>query len=332
MQQHNNNTRTRKKVLVVGCGNLGRWHIKGIEQSVYDVHVDAVDPDLRAIDFLANFIKSENIDGEKLSISSWRSLSDCLANQARKYDLVIVATLAAGRPDVVAEICESISFNYMLLEKPIAQSTEEIEMIEDTAKGCTTFVNHARRMMPWHKDIQTQMASFGRLSCEVNFPSLGIACNTSHYIDLVNWWTGELPKRVKTGGLSDVWQKAKRVGFWEAVGEIFIEFDGGSSLKIISGDIDSVSSITVVGKTKRKCSIDEISGEAVFDGGTILKGAVLPQSRLTGALLDTLCQRQECDLPTLSLAAQCNKIFTTSLLGHWNKCKINQQRTSLPIT
>ena len=39
----------QKNVLVIGCGNLGRWHVKGLETAAGNILVDAVDSSQRLV-------------------------------------------------------------------------------------------------------------------------------------------------------------------------------------------------------------------------------------------------------------------------------------------
>ena len=87
----------QKNVLVIGCGNLGRWHIKGLETAAGNIFVDAVDTNKRSRQELENFVSQGIIDREKIDTNVWQDLEACSTNSKRSYDLVIIATLATGR-------------------------------------------------------------------------------------------------------------------------------------------------------------------------------------------------------------------------------------------
>ena len=82
---------------MIGCGNLGRWHIKGLETAASKVSVDVVEISQRARGELKRFIQDGMIDQDKIEIKAWKNLEACPKSYHRSYDLVIVATPAAGR-------------------------------------------------------------------------------------------------------------------------------------------------------------------------------------------------------------------------------------------
>ena len=198
--------------------------------------------------------------------------------------------------------------------------------------GKKVYVNHPRRLMAWHKLIHKRLYGSGPLECVVNLPSLGIACNASHHIDLVNWWTGEFPMSVCTGGLFKNWVETKRPGFFEVEGELKISFDNGSSLKIRTHSQSESVDIHITNHSSASCIIYEADGKAVFDDGEVLEGKVIPQSKLTGLVLKSIQETGGCDLTEISVAARCNKLLTSALLNHWNKSEQGPDRTSVPIT
>ena len=191
----------QKNVLVIGCGNLGRWHIKGLETAAGNIFVDAVDTNKRSRQELENFVSQGIIDREKIDTNVWQDLEACSTNSKRSYDLVIIATLATGRLHVVEKACSKFDFKNILIEKPIEQSRDAIAKIERAVCERSAYVNHTRRMSPWYQEINDILKNEMQINCKVTFPSLGLACNSSHWIDLVNWWTNTLPIAVDTSGL-----------------------------------------------------------------------------------------------------------------------------------
>ena len=77
--------------------------------------------------------------------------------------------------------------------------------------------------------------------------------------------------------------------------------------------------------------IDEALGVAEFDNGQTIKGSILPQSQLTGAVLDNLVSLGAIDLPSLSLSAEINILTTDALLENWN-ANFSGHKLTLPIT
>ena len=61
------------------------------------------------------------------------------------------------------------------------------------------FINFPRRYCDWHNKIKDKIIrdySNEILDISITGKNLGIACNISHYIDLVNMWTSCYPLKV----------------------------------------------------------------------------------------------------------------------------------------
>ena len=83
-------------MLLVGCGNIGRWHIKGLEESKHNVTVFVADQNPNAIQALGTFQKVEMRDPSNCSINAI-GLSGAELSKLPQLDLVICATTAKKR-------------------------------------------------------------------------------------------------------------------------------------------------------------------------------------------------------------------------------------------
>jgi len=319
-----------RKVLVCGCGNLGRWHIVGLGKSEHDITVYAMDASDNALKSIDELIGSYLSGFSNLKIHKY-PLNGSILCDLPDMDLVIVATTAFGRDEVVRQLCSMINSDYWLIEKPIAQSTERIRAIEQSLRGERAYVNHPRRIMPWHQEIKSVIAEVGEVVVDVKYPRLAIAGNISHYLDLLNWWTGEKPVSVTIDGPENSWYPAKRNNFFEFGGELEVVFDGGSVLRIQSGETLGDKNLRVFSQGCFSGWIDETLGVAEFDHGQTIKGSILPQSTLTGVVLDNLVSLGASDLPSLSLSAEINILTTDALLENWN-ASFSGHDLTLPIT
>ena len=69
--------------------------------------------------------------------------------------------------------------------------------------------------MEWFKRIKSELQNEGPLRITVAGPDIGLACNSSHYVDLVNFVTGELPVHINISNLNANWYASKRQGFFK---------------------------------------------------------------------------------------------------------------------
>jgi hypothetical protein len=320
-----------RNVLVVGCGQLGRRHIQGLSRSSSKVVIYIIDNDPKAIVALHAF-RAQNYD-------VFRRLTLHIINFSEQnllllpiFDLTVVATTAFARFKLLNNVLSFTQTKHWVIEKPLGQSSTEIKDICKWALNRSAFVNHPRRMMPWYKMISKDLIGNGPIKLKAFYSDFGIACNTSHLVDLVNWWTGSFPISVCTEGLNKEWHQAKRKGFWEIQGVLKIKFNDESMIELWSHEKIRKSILEIEFGCTERCTIDENLGEARFSNGKVVNGKVLYQSDLTGALLDQLYDTGKCDLPTIASGALCSELLVDKLLQHWNSVCKGEGLSLLPAT
>lgn len=319
-----------RSVLVIGCGNIGRWHIKGLENSKHDVTVFVADRDPNAIQALETFQKVEMRDPSNCSINAV-GLSGAELSKLPKLDLVICATTAKNREELVSYLNARIESKFWLIEKPLEQSLIAMAKISQTMSGQRCFVNHPRRLAPLHIKLRSELKNKGVVDLTYSSPEFGIACNASHFIDLVNWFTSALPSHIETGGLSRAWHETVREGFFDVTGILKIFFSDGSSVLLDSSPSVGQNKFQINLNQELFCLVSEQNGVITYSGGGQKKSEILGQSALTGIVLDELCENGFIDLPSLALSVECNRLLVNCLLTHWNDFS-NSNHASIPIT
>jgi predicted dehydrogenase len=107
--------------------------------------------------------------------------------------IVSVATPPAGRLDVVKQVLEAESTAAIWLEKPMAATLREAEMIAHAAgeRGVAVQVNFLRRFDPVHRSIAERLID-DRSNIHMVFRYSGTLLNFgSHAIDLFRWFAGD---------------------------------------------------------------------------------------------------------------------------------------------
>ena len=112
-------------VLIVGCGNLGRWHIKGLETSKRDVNLFVADHSQVAMKSLCAFVEKNmerpsNVNIVKIDLT----VTDL--SQLPNLSLVIVATTAKDRLCLMQALQRSINTDHWLIEKVVEQTSENL--------------------------------------------------------------------------------------------------------------------------------------------------------------------------------------------------------------
>lgn len=270
----------KKNVGVIGCGQLGRRHIQGLGLSKSDISVHVFDISSSSLEICRSFINGLNLGFSNLDINYYNEIS-LFARAVENFDLVIVATTANDRPGLIKKLVNNLEVSNWLIEKPLTQSADELDLLLDRLDNKNVWVNHMRRTNPWHIEMKSHYFEDKQIDMIVSGKDIGIGCNISHFVDLVNFWTGELPISVDVSRLAAHWHEAKREGFKEINGKIFIAFSKGSTLVINSENYLGETNFTgKIKSTKTKFSINENKGFITFDDNEPMYGELLFQSQL----------------------------------------------------
>lgn len=319
-------------VVIVGFGNIGFRHLQGLSKSRHVTQVDILDTSSTARNAFREAANPINDLKGKLEMNFWADLKD-MVGTGLTADLVIVSTPAEKRYELFSALLKSIEAKYWLLEKPLSQSNTALDRIVETSNGHNVWVNHSRRAMPWHQEIKSRISIGSSLHLEVKSPKIGFATNMCHYVDLVNFWTEELPKSVDTSNLDQFWSPTKRKGFFDVEGEMTVLFNGGSTLTASSKEEHKQDTIEgILHGFDNPFIIDEDEGKAYFASNEIISGSVLYQSELTGLIADSLMDNGTCSLPTLGVAAKCYDPIIRALWSQWQKVHNDKELTEIPIT
>ena len=141
------------------------------------------------------------------------------------FDIVIVSTTANNRGKILNSILNQLKFEFIIIEKPICNSLNDLELLKNIANK-KIFVNFPHRYCDWSLKVKKRIQDYfcnKKLKIIVTGRELNIACNVSHFVDLVNMWTGSLPISVNNSNLKN-WVASKREGFFELEGGIDISF------------------------------------------------------------------------------------------------------------
>jgi len=199
-----------KKVIVIGIGRMGVRHLRGIN-GIQGLDVFAVDSSEKAIadakKNVFNFFIEWHHDLTKLS--------------ALKFDIAIISSTADARLENL-EWCIEHGVKNILLEKPLAQSRGELDMMGSIIKksSVNVYCNFYRRQLKYCLDIKQRIHLDGvaqrHLTMIVASGAMGLACNGLHYIDsaihltesqnpvLVSGWLDKTPIQSGRGiGFSD---------------------------------------------------------------------------------------------------------------------------------
>lgn len=316
------------KVLLVGAGQLGSRHLQSIINHKIDCNVTVVEPNIDSI----NLAKKRLADINQKKYSNNISWLDKIQNIKDNYDIAIISTSAKNRSLIINEISKLCKVNYWIIEKILAQSSEELLTIENaTSLSKKAFVNTCRRQMKWHFDLKKKYFENSLLTVIKTGRNWGLACNAIHFIDLLEWWTNEKIASIETEYLDKNWVKSNRQGYFEVTGQLNCKFSKGSNLILRSSEdvLDNVLEVNLSEKNIWK--IYEDKGIAKSSNGDLLNGKFELQSEMTGDTVAQILEKGSCDLTKLSDSIRQHRVLLDALLKNWNFSKKKYDKL-VPIT
>lgn len=309
------------KILIVGLGQLGSRYLQGLLFGNSTFSIDLLEPSDSSFEKCLSLIRTD-FDASLLDIHrvNLDSLAAC-------YAVCIVATSAAPRAQIIENLAAHTIVENWIIEKVLAQSEQQLELIlkaVDSSSGA--WVNTPRRRTSIYRKLKSLLDAEVPISFNANFPTLGLGCNSIHFIDVVAWLVDSEVESVCIKS-TDGWKPSRRDGYSEFEGQMRVSFVDGSVLSIDS-DPQILSSITVM-QGDREFALDENKG--ILEEGQMYPGRVEYQSELSFSLLqDILQQRMGDGLPTLKQSVKQHVKLFEAIRG-CEALKLNSD-SRLPIT
>ena len=320
-----------KNIAVIGCGQLGRRHIQGLGKSNKRIKVHVYDISQESLNICKEFILDIAEEISNLDFVFFDDLK-LIGSAVFKYDLIIVASTANQRSTQLGKMVSLMQSRHWLIEKPLSQSPKELDELNSLLPSKGVWINHIRRFIVWHQNLQDIFCKKKIHEVVVTGPKIGIGCNVSHFVDLVNFWTSQMPVSVDVSGLNSEWHDSDRFGFKEIDGSIKINFSDGLALLIVSDNSFSNRIIKGTYDSNKTFAIDENHGTITIDGVKTQVGRMPFQSELTGLVFDQIDQTDRSVLTPYPIAADCYRPVIEALLNHWTSTIDGAGNINVPLT
>jgi predicted dehydrogenase len=284
------------EVAIVGLGNLGSRHLQGLASCTQDLRISLFDPSPSAL------AAARQRWFDVLGTSANHSLAE---GESTHYDLAIIATTADHRLSAVNALASQANVGAWLIEKPVSQSIDDAERIRHLIGEARAWVNLPRRLMPWHQSMAREISSgMGPLRVRVSGGAWGLACNATHFVDLVRWWCDVEPESVDVSGLEAHWHRSKRAGYVDIFGTLLVRFANGTELEMESRSEGGPHLIDVEAGNRR-WRIAEGQGQFLRDGALA-----------AGQVADTILAGDSPKLPTLQEVVSFERLLLSALIPH----------------
>lgn len=324
-----------KSIILVGAGQLGSRHLQALAllDSPYKIFV--CDPSLASLE-MSKTRYEEVYSNTEHQISYFSCLKEITETV---IDFVVIATNASLRYRVYKDVVSKFQVKNLIFEKVLFQQLEHYQAVSKDLKerGINAWVNCPFRMYPFYQHIKSRF-----LKCDqpiyLSYSGgewVGLGCNTIHYIDVLNFLSGEKLTAVSTANLDKSIVESKRKGFIEFTGTLKCTFEAGSVLDIsaIRGSGQGVK--LEIKQNENAIVMDELTGEyRVLNGEVTIENGVLQmpfQSNLTNKLIQEIAHTQSCQLPLYDLSKSLHIPFIEALLGFQNEVQ-GSEDVNLKIT
>lgn len=328
-----------KKILLVGCGELGSRHLQAIAalEDVSDIYV--VDPSENALELGRKRLKESQTSHANLRIH-WKTQLDA---DMFGCDLCIVATLAKGRCELILNLADSFGCRSFLVEKIVTQSAEDYERLlsEVEKRQLFVWVNCKTRAYQIHRYIKSKLKSGEPFILSHTSSNIGLATNGIHPVDLFVFFD-EPGKLIHIASRIDpILHPSKRgKDFYDLSGSLYGSSDKGSSFSVsylnerqgIDPDLYTIFSPSVrfmVDKSQEFAF--ESNEESNWKWRQIPMSENVYVSHLSKTFVQDILASQSCALPTLRQCSLAHLFLLNTLLPEFSRLK-GKKLTHCPVT
>jgi hypothetical protein len=318
----------RKKILILGCGNIGSRHLQALTNLPYDLEIGIIEPNDESKKIAKKRLIDSNYDSKKHKVVWYDKINDDI----KFYNLAIIATPSVGRVKNIIKLLELGILNF-LIEKIVCQSNSEYELLLSSLKkfNAKSWINVNMRYFDAYQKIKE---SFKNSKIHVSIigskPVLGT--NAIHYLDFICWLSDSYDLTLNGEFLSNEIFPNKR-------GDQFVEFAGtliGSGKKssiVLTYFPDSNLPTTIhITNSENHLIIDELNNKQfTLSGNLDFEYKFEHVSTVTTKIVKDIFEKNTCILPSAydlySLHSELFRVFN----NHINKIK-NIKPFLCPIT
>ena len=323
----------RKKILLVGCGNIGSRHLQALTQIPFPIEVTVIEPSKQAQKIALQRLNEMKYERKTHNVLWYTNLNELKEN----FDLTIVATISTGRVALIKKLLH-LGHSRFLIEKIVCQSTHEYDMLLDNMKKFKAkgWVNTNLRYFTSYKKIKKYFSTSKKIHISLTTGGhYGLATNSIHYLDLFSWFVDNYKITLNGNSLYNKLLPNKR-------GKNLVEFAGS-----ITGTTSNGSSVTltfipnanlpllvnIYGDNNRHLVIDETNENVI---NTTNKNSSFDYvyehtSSLTTKIVSDILTKDNCNLSTLDKSYYLHKELFRILCHHMKKLT-NKETKICPIT
>ena len=319
------NMKKSKTILIAGAGELGSRYLQSMADCDTRLEIHLHSDRQNSLDMCKQ--RWQDVEGDSLSHNI--HLHPYIDTLPIEFDLVIVASTANTRPQLIESITKKAKVKYWIIEKIVAQSESGLDDISrNISQSKKAWVNFYMSSQPLYKEIKKHLTNEQGMRLEVTGGSWGLACNALHFLHLLSWFSGESLISLDASELDAVWHESKRAGNWEIFGKLTGKFSSTAEAYLESSD-GSIDYTLKLKDGPYVWNIDEANGIATRSDGLEVREQVYYQSGRP--LVNEIIESGNCDLPLMNETLELHNIFIRTMLEHWQEHK-DSSASFVPIT
>lgn len=323
-----------KKIAIIGCGQLGSRHLQALMKLRFPVDIEVVEPSIES----AKIAEERAYEIPQNNHIKSLSFFDKIDQLSESLDLVIIATGAAHRADIVRNLIAVKSVANLILEKIVFQKLSDFETImpELEKKGIKCWMSSQRRTFSFYKEIKEELKG-QHFSMSVEGGNWGLACNAIHFLDVFSFLV-DSPSDIEidTNGLFPKVYPSKREGYLEVNGSLAVQLDK-SRLYLYSHDVDTPMTLAIT-SSELQIAFDEdrnwyrISRKEDDWKPEIKERQILYfNSDLTNIEAESIIENGTSAMPTLQDGYKTHKALLPAITNHINRYS-DEEFDYCPIT
>ena len=197
---------------IIGCGNIGFRHFQSILNLKCNCQIFLIDNSVTALSNCKKYLDANpNLN---LKISFFDNFDKISSN----LDIIIIATSAFPRRNIIEKIYDRKKPKYIILEKFLFPKLEDYKFCENlfTINKTKVWVN--QWMGNEFENLKKYFPSNEKIDFKVSGENWGLCCNSVHYIDWFHSLVNREEMEVKSINIEHKLYESKRTGYYELFG------------------------------------------------------------------------------------------------------------------
>ncbi len=331
------------QIVLIGAGKLGSRHLQALSKlKTIDTKLHVVDKSKESL--LIAKKRLAEVKGSKLTHNAnfYRDINDL---NLKEINLLILATTAENRLDILNQLVKKTKIRNLILEKFLFQKEKDFYKADEVLKKnkIKTWVNCPRRQWDFYKTLKKNLQKEKIIEVKVDGAMWSMATSAIHFIDLISFLIDEKSYEVsKTNfGKSFVPSYSIITGprqstFIEFFGRIKGKFKNATSFSFFCTKKNRPFLITIQTASKRIEIYEELGRCVFFDLKKLNKIKevffTMPyQSEITNLIAEDIISRNDCSLTAYEESMGLHLPLLKSYLKYLSKIS-SKNTTKCPIT